>query len=86
MTNIEFEIMDELYFPCSFGELVSKFTYEKQEIYDVVVSLLQKEFIVQLQFNSSTNDFEKQEQSDFHTIEKSSFVATKRGLLEHTTG
>lgn len=84
MSSFEFDLMDELYFPASFDELVERLSREKKIIYETLTSLLQQEFIVQLQFNSKTKDFDKLENPDFSSIEKSSFVATKQGLTAHT--
>lgn len=85
MNELEFQIMDEVYFLCSFQQLLQVFGCNDEKLSDSLVELLKKDFIQQLVFDDDEKDYLKLESPDFSRIKSASYVATKKGLLEHNS-
>ncbi|GDX53467.1 hypothetical protein LBMAG27_25140 [Bacteroidota bacterium] len=85
MNELEFQIMDEVYFLCSFQQLLQVFGCNDEKLSDSLVELLKKDFIQQLVFDDDEKDYLKLELPDFSRIKSASYVATKKGLLEHNS-
>ena len=49
------------------------------------MGLLNKGFIMQMQYNDNMKDYLKLEQPDFSSIERSAFVASREGLKVHNS-
>jgi len=79
LTELEKDVMEEMYFVISFRELEKALRVPHAELVTAISHLLNNEMISQLHFVK--NDFEKLEPPDFSSLEKSSFVANKKGLL-----
>ncbi|MCY7410211.1 MAG: hypothetical protein LH473_08050 [Chitinophagales bacterium] len=85
MKDLEFAVLDELYFVTSFSSLSQATNIDEQKLVDAIESLLNKKYITQLIMEPGMKDFEKLETPDFSILPKSFFVATKDGLLEHNS-
>lgn len=82
-TALEKDMMEEMYFVISFYDLEKIFLTTREELTSALRHLLNEEMISQLHFVK--NDFEKLDPADFSSLEKSSFVANKKGLLTINT-
>jgi len=84
LSELEKDVMEEMYFVVSFHELGKILSASDAELIIVLQNLLNEEMISQLHFVK--NDFEKLDIPDFSLLEKSSFVASKKGLLTMNIG
>ncbi|MEY5046862.1 MAG: hypothetical protein RLZZ175_221 [Bacteroidota bacterium] len=82
MTNNEFDILDELYFVCTFDDLVQKLDLSEDEIKNTLLVLLQKEWIRCLE-----NEVEIAVSLDEYLVgyKKYTYIASKKGLFAHNT-
>lgn len=85
LTESEFLVIDELYFPINFEMIIENTGVEKNDITILLKNLLKKEFIHQMKFNSTMNDYERCLESDFEKMEEYLYVASKKGLLAHNS-
>ena len=85
LTASEFLVLDELYFVSSYHEILERITMDEPLFRSALTGLLEKGFIVQMKYDDDHNDFEKLEQPDLTSLERSSFVATREGLLIHNS-
>lgn len=83
-TELEKDMMEEMYFVISFHELEKILPVTRVELITALRHLLNEEMISQLHFVK--NDFEKLDPPDLSSLGKSSFVANKKGLLTINTG
>ena len=83
LTEVEKDVMEEMYFVISFRELEKALRVTHAELVAALNHLLIEEMISQLHFVK--NDFEKLDKPDYSSLEKSSFVANKKGLLTINT-
>ncbi len=82
-SELEFEIMDELYFLSSFRQIMTNTGADGNELKKAILHLLQQDFIQQHIYNESLHDFEKMDYYDEAKIESASYVATRKGLMAH---
>ena len=85
MNELEFQIMDGVYFLCSFQQLLQMLGCDEEKLNDSLIELLRKELVQQLVFDEEEKDYLKLESPDFARIKNASYVATKKGLLEHNS-
>ena len=83
LTDLEYRILDELYFVSSFPNLLHNVSEEKKSVIDSLRRLLENELVTQI--NPDAGAEEKLEVPDFATLEQSYFVASKKGLLIHNS-
>lgn len=81
MTDIEYEIIDELYFLTSFADLKSTFNQGDVDLEEMIWRLISKGWVRM----TDKNDNEIQTvESDFHRQkDQFYFIVTKSGLLAH---
>lgn len=85
MTDLEFDLLDELYFITSFDPLPDAIGQSKAVTTDTMCSLLQKRFVWQFHFDAEVNDFVRTDPPDLAHPEKYHYLASKKGLLAHNT-
>jgi len=83
MNDLEFEVLDELYFVQSFAYLQKQLQLEEQALREILRTLLQKEWIKCFkdgfhEIPDTEADFDNKYQ-DYH------YLATKKGLLAHNS-
>ncbi len=83
MNDLEDQLMSELYFVISYRELVGSIPWTNS-LKETLVLLLQKRWVDQLFFDQSVGDFIKKSEPDTSQLEPYSYLATKKGLLEHS--
>lgn len=81
MTDLEFDIMDELYFVISFEELQSTLDLQEDILRDQLEGLIRKGWVKCLK-KGSDEEFDQVENFYFN-YKKYNFLATKAGLLMH---
>lgn len=85
LTASEYRLLDELYFVTTYRELVEQLSMEESEVQTTLMGLLNKGFVLQMQYNDNMKDYLKLEQPDFLSIERSAFVASREGLKVHNS-
>jgi hypothetical protein len=81
MTELEYDVLDELYFVVSFSELQTTLDLEADELKNVLQTLLRRDWVKCLssqtdELSASEVNFEKNYRDYF-------YLATKSGLLSH---
>ena len=82
MTNIEFEILDELYFVISFNELLVQLDFDKELLVNELRKLYQKGWI--RIYDGIDKELENHVLLD-ESFSKYQFLASKKGLFEHNS-
>ena len=83
MSDLEFDVLDELYFVHSFEELMELTDLEEGELKPVLQKLLNKGWIKCLE---NVNDEVTEEEMDFELqYRRYYYLATKSGLMAHNT-
>ena len=82
MTNIEFEILDELYFVISFDELLAELDFDKELLVNELRKLYQKGWI--RVYDGIDKELENHVLLD-ESFSKYRFLASKKGLSEHNS-
>jgi len=85
LSDLEFRIIDELYFVNSFDDLVHSLQEDRTVIEIVLIQLLHKGLIIQLIFEIDSHNYKVLDEPDLHAIRESFFVASKSGLLLHNS-
>lgn len=83
MNDIEDQLIGELYFVISYKELVEALPWD-DSFHQILIELVKKNWVNQLQFDNQIGDFIKLLEPDFNQLEAYSYLATKKGLLEHS--
>nr|WKN35542.1 transporter [Tunicatimonas sp. TK19036] len=81
MTDLEYDVMDELYFVTPFNQLRSTLELEEQELRNILQSLLQKNWIKC--YVDHTEEILPHEVDFTHHYQEYFYLATKEGLLAH---
>ena len=82
MTNIEFEILDELYFVISFDELLAELDFDKELLVNELRKLYQKGWI--RVYDGIDKELENHVLLD-ESFSKYRFFVSKKGLSEHNS-
>lgn len=83
LSEEEFAVMDEIYFPVSFETILKNTKSDKVKLEMVLKNLLRKEFVHQMKYNEKLKDYERCLEADFEKMETNLYVASKKGLLAH---
>ena len=83
MTDQEYEIMDELYFVISFGELMDKLILEENELKVSLAALLDKQYIKC--FRNVSDEIPPEHVDYENNYRNYHYLASKEGLFAHNT-
>lgn len=83
MTDLEYDVLDELYFVTSFPDLKHTTDLEASELKKVLMDLYKKGWIKV--FESMETETEIAEETLVRKAENFFFLASKQGLLVHNT-
>ena len=83
LTDIQFQILDSLYFVESFGHIVEEAMEPKAVVKDELRTLIDKGLVQVMMFDEAKGDFQRTTIFDSDNIQDYSFLATKDGLLKH---
>jgi hypothetical protein len=84
MTTEEFDVLDELYFVASFGQLLARTGMDELVLKSTLGRLLGKSWI---ECHGDDHEAIHESNIDFESsFKKYSYLATKEGLLVHTKG
>jgi len=84
MTDLEYEILDELYFVCSFKALQNNVNMNQERLILELISLLDKEWI-KLYDSDAVSEIEYVTEKFNINFNSYYYLATKRGLFEHNS-
>ncbi|MFN3404099.1 MAG: transporter [Cytophagaceae bacterium] len=83
VTDVEFEIIDELYFVKTFGKLKDSLKMQEQELKDHLISLIEKGWIKIL---DKETEEEIDSRDDFqNNYMNYNFLVSKAGLMAHNS-
>ena len=85
LSELEYLILDELYFVSSYQEILNNVGCEGELFKVVITGLLEKGLAVQMTYNTDLKDFIKLDHADRNLLEHSHFVATRQGLIVHNS-
>ena len=80
MTDLEFDLLDELYFVISFQEILAELSWSTEVLSEELEKLLHKEWIKTIERETMLELTLVPPTADYH---KYLFLATKKGLLAH---
>lgn len=83
MTNIEFDVLDELYFIQSYANLAKALKLSDENLKSTLCNLLEKEWIKC--FSSPTEEIEFESNEFEKDYWKYHYLANKAGLLAHNS-
>lgn len=83
MTNLEFEILDELYFVSDFEALMKSVSVDESVLKDELEALLQKGWVKLLE-KKSDNEISSLDSYN-NNYKNYNYLATKEGLLAHNS-
>lgn len=83
LTDLEYRILDELYFVSSFQTLLDNLSEEKSLVFASLHNLLENGLVIQMKYEDGRE--QKLETADLTALEQSYFVASKKGLLIHNS-
>ncbi len=83
MSDLEYRILDELYFLSSFENLIENVSDKRDAVLNALKNLLDDGLVTQVRIEGGKE--EKLELPDYSSMEESYFVASKRGLLIHNS-
>ena len=83
ITDLEFRILDELYFVSSYQNIIENVEADPSLVLEALLRLLQAGLVSQIKLIEGTE--EKLDTPDLSLLEQSFFVASKNGLLIHNT-
>ena len=83
MTDIEFDVMDELYFVIWFSDLQKATELEEAELKSCLIKLIEKEWV---KCFKNIDEEELKDNIDFdNNYREYAYLATKKGLLAHNS-
>jgi hypothetical protein len=86
LTDLEFHLLDELYFTIAFDELMSRFEIKERQTARLELErMIRQNYVSQMIYHSQRNDYEKLDSLDSRLLDTSYFVITKRGLMLHNS-
>ena len=85
LSDLEMDLLDEIYFVTSFHEITEELEKEPVLIKKALDKLIRIGYIYQMSYDETKNDFEKNDTPDYIFMEKYSYLASKRGLFAHNT-
>lgn len=81
MTELEYDVLDELYFVVSFSDLRATLDLEADELKNVLQTLLRRGWVKCL--SSQTDELNQTDVNFEHNHQAYFYLATKSGLLSH---
>jgi len=85
LTDLEYRILDELYFLSSFQTLSDNLNEDDAALKEKLKTLLERNLVAQMLYEESLKDYRRLDVPDLAVLEESYFVATKDGLLVHNS-
>ncbi|MCS7074308.1 MAG: hypothetical protein NZ108_07560 [Bacteroidia bacterium] len=83
LTNLQFQILDCLYFVEPFHKIVEETGAPTKVVADELKTMISRRWVQVMRFDSELNDFVATLFYDSDNLQECSFLATKEGLLLH---
>lgn len=83
MTDLEFDVLDELYFVIAFEDLHNTLLIDEQELKEVLYAMIKKGWVKCMQ--SFTEEATPLREDFIHNYRNYQYLATKAGLLAHNS-
>jgi hypothetical protein len=85
LDDVEYEILNCLYFVEPFEKLLEELNFPSNIIADVLKTLIQKKLVVAMKWDEQTQDYKRSFIYDSDNMHAYSYLATKEGLLAHNS-
>ncbi|MCE2740490.1 MAG: hypothetical protein LW669_03270 [Sphingobacteriales bacterium] len=83
MDEVEFEILNVLYFVEPFEKILEEVPYAANIVADVLKTLIHKKWVVAMKWDEVLQDYKRSFIYDSDNMHAYSYLATKEGLLAH---
>ncbi|MCU0421892.1 MAG: hypothetical protein MUC81_03695 [Bacteroidia bacterium] len=83
LTDVEFQILDAIYFVEPFKHIVAECDFPEPIVADVLKQLIHKKYVVAMQFDEQKQEFVRSFIYDSDNMHAYHYLATKEGLLAH---
>jgi len=83
MDELEDQLIDELYFVISYDDLVRSLPWDNS-FTTKLIELIERKWVDQLHFDKTIGDFIKMSEPNTNQLQQYSYLANKKGLLEHS--
>jgi len=85
LSEIEFQILDAVYFVEPFANIVAECDAPEKIVADVLKQLIHKKYVVAMRFDEKENEYVRSFIYDTDNMHAYAYLATKEGLLAHNT-
>lgn len=85
LSELEFRILDSLYFVEPFDRIVEECGEKPAIVSDVIEQLIHKKWIVPMRWDEEKADFVRSYMYDRDDLNAFSYMATKEGLMAHNS-
>jgi hypothetical protein len=85
LDDVEYEILNCLYFVEPFEKLLEELSFPSNIIADVLKTLIQKKLVVAMKWDEQSQDYKRSFIYDSDNMHAYSYLATKEGLLAHNS-
>lgn len=85
LNEIEFDILNAIYFVEPFENILAECKQPATIVADVLKQLIDKKYVVAMQFDEEKQEYVRSFIYDSDNMHAYSYLATKEGLLAHTT-
>jgi hypothetical protein len=86
LTEVQFAILDTLYFPEPFENVVQEVPHSRPVVLAELRELLQVRFVQALRWDDTARDYLVTPFVDYDRLAEFRFLATKTGLMAHNLG
>lgn len=83
LSDIEYDILDAVYFVEPFGNILAECPYPANVVADVLKQLIAKKFVVAMRYDEQSGEYLRSFIYDTDNMHAYSYLATKEGLLAH---
>lgn len=85
LDDIEYEILNSLYFVEPFEKLLEEVNQPPSVIGDVLKTLIHKKMVVAMKWDETVQDYKRSFIYDSDNMHAYSYLATKEGLMAHNS-
>jgi len=85
LSDIEYDVLNAIYFVESFNTILEECKYPQNVVADVLKQLIAKKFVTSMQFDEEKQEFKKTFYYDSDNMHAYHYLATKEGLLAHNS-
>ena len=85
LDDVEYEVLDVLYFVESYEKILEEVNYPPNIVTDVLKMLIRRRLVVAMDWNEDKKEYVKSFMYDSDHMDTFHYLATKEGLMAHTS-